>query len=67
MYCVLIESNSIKCFQRAPQQNVSMSTQYMTSFERYLKKISIWVLYDFLGIVKAVPHENVIRTGQPKT
>ena len=25
------------------------------------------VLYDFLGTVKAAPHECVIRTGQPKT
>ena len=26
---------------------------------------AIFILYDFLGTVKAAPHECVIRTGQP--
>ena len=28
-------------------------------------KLELSVLYDFLGTVKAAPHECVIRTGEP--
>ena len=28
-------------------------------------KLEISALYNFLGIVKAAPHECVIRTGEP--
>ena len=37
--------------------------QQTTKFAAKIKKFS--VLYDFLVIVKAVPHKCVIRTGQP--
>ena len=35
------------------------------SLKACFEKVNI--LYDFLATVKAVPHECVIRTGQPKT
>ena len=47
--------------------SLGLKVSFEHTEKNIISRLDLFELYDFLGTVKAEPHECVIRTGQPKT
>ena len=65
IFSVQLQNDGYQNDENINGDRILLLEQQITQLNRMVDMLKAQVLYDFLVTVKSVPHECVIRTGQP--